>query len=198
MAKLTSGNLTLEIRFREFDAAGWVQYEILFLWKNKPIIDDALLKRDSEYWRARNYSAFKANQYERDDLIAKIEKALETNEPAYWQPLEPDVIIAIYPEMFFPFLETKLEILYESEGFRQQREQREKRKQEIGKLPDDPITLIVFVDVYNFEHSEAYTGEGPALIMCPNRSEMEAFCAELKQEYLYFQRKYKIEDSQNE
>jgi hypothetical protein len=73
MAKLTSGNLALEIRFREVDEAGWVQYEILFLWKNKPIIDDALLKRDNEYWQARNYGALKSNQYERDDLIAKIE-----------------------------------------------------------------------------------------------------------------------------
>jgi hypothetical protein len=197
MAKLTSGNLTLEIRFREFDAAGWVQYEILFLWENKPIINDALLKRCNEYWQARNYGAFKANQYERDDLIAKIEKALETNEPVHWQPLEPDVIIAIYPEMYFPFLETKLEVLYESEDFRQKREQREKRKQEAGKLPDDPITFIIFVDAYNFENSDAYSGQGPALIMCLNRSEIEAFCSELKKEYSDFSKKHKIDDSQN-
>ena len=73
MAKLTSGNLTLEIRFREFDEAGWVQNEILFLWENKAIVNDALLKRCNDHWQARNYGAFKANQYERDDLIAKIE-----------------------------------------------------------------------------------------------------------------------------
>jgi hypothetical protein len=180
MAKLTSGNLTLEIRFREFDDAGWVQYEILFLWENKPIINDALLKRCNKHWQARNYGAFKANQYERDDLIAKLEKVLETNEPGYWEPLEPDIIIGIYPEIAFPFLRSKLEILYESEEFRQSREHREKSKQETGKLPDDPITLIVFVDAYNFENSDGYSGEGPALIMSPARSALELFCSELK------------------
>ena len=130
-------------------------------------------------------------------MIAKIEKALETNEPGYWEPLDPDVTIAIYPEMFFPFLRSKFEILYESEDFKQSREQREKRKQETGKLPDDPINLIVFIDAYNFENSDAYSGEGPALIMCPDRSALEFFCSELKQEYLDFLKKYKIADSQN-
>ena len=41
MAKLNRGNLTFEFRFNEYDAEGWVQYEVLFSWSGKPIINDS-------------------------------------------------------------------------------------------------------------------------------------------------------------
>jgi hypothetical protein len=180
MAKLTSNQLTLEIRFREFDKAGWVQYEVLFLWQDLPIVNDALLKRDGKYWSARSFGAFKANDYERDDLIATIEKVLETNQSDYWQPIEPDVTLAIYPEMEFPFLESHWQPVAESDEDRQVEENREQGEQAVeGKLPDDWITLIAAVDTYNFKGSRAYSGEGLALIMCPTRQELEQFCADL-------------------
>jgi len=170
MAKLKSGHLTLEITYQEIDKEEWVQYEIRFLWQNEPIVNDALLKRQTEYWRKRKIGAFKANQYREDDLIATIEKVLISNEADYWEPLEPDVTIGIYPGRYFPFVhvntlqEQKIEIDSDSK--------------------DDVITIIVAVDMYNFQGSEAYYGESIALIMIPTRQALETFISELKQEYL--------------
>ncbi|MFQ6072795.1 MAG: hypothetical protein ACE5KT_08875, partial [Methanosarcinales archaeon] len=117
MAKLQSDNLTLEINFTTFDYE-WVNYEIFFYWEDNIIINDSILKRSSEYWSKRRIGSFLANEYRKDTLIETIKKVLDTNEPDYWEPIEPDVIIAIYPEMFFPFLKSHWEPIYEGEGAR--------------------------------------------------------------------------------
>ncbi len=195
MAKLTSNHLTLEIRFREFDKAGWVQYEVFFLWQNQPLVNDALLKRDRAYWNARSTGAFKANDYERDDLITIIEKVLETNQPEYWQPIEPDVTVAFYPNMEFPFLESHWQWVEEDDESRQTEEAAEQHKPIAEDAPpDDWITLIVAVDTYNLKDSHGYSGEGLALIICPTRQQLEEFCAELKREYQEFVEKYKVNE----
>jgi hypothetical protein len=196
MAKLTSNHLTLEIRFREFDKAGWVQYEVFFLWQDQPLVNDALLKRGREYWNARSRGAFKANDYERDDLIATIEKVLETNQPEYWQPIEPDVTVALYPQMDFPFLESHWQRVEEGDENQQTEEDTERNRPiiEDDLPPDDWITLIAAVDTYNLKDSRGYSGEGLALIMCPTRQQLEEFCAELKREYQEFVEKYKVNE----
>jgi hypothetical protein len=195
MAKLTSNHLTLEIRFREFDKGGWVQYEVLFLWQDQPLVNDALLKRDRAYWNARSTGAFKANDYERDDLIATIEKVLETNQPEYWQPLEPDVTIAIYPGMDFPFLESHWQPVEEDDACQQVAGDEAQREPASDDEPqDDWVTLIVVVDTYNLKDARSYSGEGLALIMRPTRQELEVFCADLKREYQDFAEKYKVNE----
>ncbi len=194
MAKLTSNRLTLEISFREFDKAGWVQYEVLFLWENEPLINDALLKRHNEHWSARSFGAFKANQYRQDDLITTIEKVLETNEPDYWEPLDPDVIIAIYPDTFFPMLKSHYRLVRESDESSSRRELRKQKAKD--KLPDDPMAMIVFVDTYNLKNADSYSSEGLALIVSPTRQELETFCMQLRQEYSEFKTKYQVDEYQ--
>ena len=62
MARLGQGYLAL-------DAEGWLNYDIAFLWQNEPIINDAVLKREPQYWADRRPGTFKACSYGGDGLI---------------------------------------------------------------------------------------------------------------------------------
>lgn len=193
MAKLTYKSLSLEIKYVGFKA-GDVQYEIAFLWEGESMINDALLKRNTSYWSSRSKGAFLANEFEKDSLIETIEKVLESNESDYWEPCDPDVTIAIYPEMFFPFLKSHYEIAWMSEKAKRAREEYEREKMEKGRLPDDPFTVIAFVDAYNFRNSTAYCGSGIALNMIVERKDVETFCSDLKKEYAEFKEKFKVDE----
>ncbi|MDM8548801.1 hypothetical protein QUF72_01935 [Desulfobacterales bacterium HSG2] len=196
MAILKSELLSLEISFTRFDEAGWVHYEICFRWKNELIINDKILKRDGEYWGARKTGSFLANEYERDGLTRVISQVLNSNEPEYWEPMEPDMIVAIYPEMYFPFMKSHHKLVYERDEHRKEREEREKRKKESGRLPDDIFTIIVFIDAYNFKDSNAYYGEGISLHLIADRETLEKFNSELSKEYAEFKEKYKLDEYQ--
>ncbi len=96
MAKLQKDNLTLGINFTRLEDE-WIAYEISFLWKNKPIINEDILKKD-RWWNKRKYGTFLANDYGKDSLIETIKKSIETSKNEYWEPIEPDAKISIYPE----------------------------------------------------------------------------------------------------
>ena len=103
MAKLQSDHLALEIKFKSFEYE-WINYDIIFYWKDDIIVNNSILKREGEWWKKRNYGTFIADDYEEDHLIDTIKEVLKTNKAEYWEPLEPDVTMAIYPNKFFPFL----------------------------------------------------------------------------------------------
>ncbi len=193
MAKLESDSLSLEIAFRGFEY-GWVQYEIAFLWEGEGMINDSLLKRWSSYWNSRTNGRFLANDYEADILIRTLEKILETDKAEYWQPMEPDITIAVYPNEFFPFLKSHYKIIYKSDEAKKKSEEYEKLKREKGKLPSDLFTIIVFIDAYNFRNCEAYQSEGISLHLIVERENLESFCNRLKTEYLEFKEKYKVDE----
>jgi hypothetical protein len=193
MAKLSAESLTLEITFTGFEA-GDVLYEIAFLFEGESMINDALLKRSSAYWSSRRPSVFPACDYEKDYLIETIEKVLETNQPEYWEPYEPDVILAIYPEMHFPFLRSHYQVIWKNSRTKEEVERRERKKLEQGKLPDDPITLICFIDAYNFRNTRTYCESGVALHLTVERKDLELFCLELKKEYAHFKEDFKPEE----
>ena len=195
MALLKSELLSLEINFVGFEY-GWVQYEIYFRWENEPIINDNLLKRDGEYWGSRKIGSFLANEDEKDRLIDTISKVLQTNESQYWEPIDPDIIVAIYPEMYFPFQRSHYTLIHESEDYKKKRGEREKLKKELGSLPDDSFTIIVFIDAYNFKNSDAYYGEGISLHLIVDRVTLENFNSELSREYSEFKEKYKVDEHQ--
>jgi len=186
MAKLSSQNLTLEIRYKNFQA-GDVQYEIGFLWENESMINDALLKRWSDYWRSRRKGYFLANEYEKDRLIGTIEKALQIDEPAYWKSLDPDLIFAIYPKKCFPFFEPCEEWIGEDDEAKSEQANQEKR-------PDGWFTVIAFIDAYNFQNCKGYSDSGIALHLLVARKDVESFCASLKEEYAEFKQKYKVDE----
>lgn len=178
MAKLQSDNLILEIKLKPFEYE-WVNYDIRFYWKDDIIINDNILKKEGEYWGKRSHGTFIANDYERDHLIDTIRKVLDTNEADYWEPLEPDAKIAIYPEKFFPFLKSHWVLVDDEE--KQENEKLEKEKQD--KHEDDLFTIMTFIDSYNFKGGSSYSEEGISLHMVVTRKDLEKFVADLEIEY---------------
>ena len=183
MARLISGNLAFEFRFIEIDKNGWVQYEFAFLWEGEPLVNDRLLKRDGLYWLKRRVGSFKANERAADTLLPVLAEVLRTNEPNYWQPAEPNVVIAFYPEMAFPFLQAAPTTVLSEDRL---------RAKELygGKLPDDPINMIVFVDTHNLRHGKPYSGEGLSLMLNPTREMLQLFYDDLSHEYEKFRQQY--------
>jgi len=172
MAKLQSGDLSLEIKFNSFEPY-WVAYEVKFSWKDDVIINDAILKRTGEFWGKRSYGTFLANDYERDQLIDTIKKVLNTGEPDYWEPVEPDIVIAIYPDMYFPFMKSHWTLVYEGD----------RKQEEMESENGNCFTIITFIDSYNFKDAGAYSGSGISLHLIVKREALENFVTELETEY---------------
>ena len=182
MAKLKSDGLTLEVRFDRFEE-DWISYEIEFRWKDDVIINNSILKRTGKYWIRRSYGAFLANDYKEDCLIGTIRKTLETNNPEYWEPVEPDAKIAIYPNDFFPFLESHwITIEDDDNEIKEENVQNQEKEKIKEKHPDDLFTIITMIDSYNFRNSNSYSGQGVALHLIVTREDLEKFANDLELE----------------
>lgn len=181
MARLQSKDLTLEIKFNRLEE-DWVAYEISFLWKNDIIVNDDILKRD-RWWDKRRYGTFLANDYEKDYLIETIKNCLNTNKPEYWEPIEPDAKIGIYPEMYFPFLKDHW-VDVEETGEKIIQADFQDEKQDTSKY--ELFTIIIFIDKYNFEGCDAYSGGGISLHLIVTRKDLEDFVTDLETEYNEF------------
>jgi len=176
MAKIQSNNLALEIKFNRFEDE-WIAYEISFLWKYKIIINDDILKKD-RWWDRRKYGNFLVNDYEKDYLIETLKKVLETNKSEYWEPIEPDAKIAIYPESYFPFLKdhwVKVDDTCEKII------QVDNDKQDTNNY--ELFTIITFIDTYNFIDCRSYSSEGISLHLIVTRKDLEKFVTDLETEY---------------
>ena len=165
------------------------------------IIDPTNMKVVEADFKCReNYApgAISANDHRGCELLPVLKKVIETNQPDFWEPIEPDVIIAIYPEMFFPFLGGKGELTWQSDETRRKSEERAILKAEKGVLPDDIITLICCVDSYAFKNSGAYCGNGISLHLIVERHEIEKFYEELKTEYIEFKKRFNVDELNRE
>lgn len=63
-----------------------------------------------------------------------LKRVLKEDKADYWEPMEPDIVVAIYPEDYFPFLPSHHKLLYESDEHKAKREAREALKKE-GSCP---------------------------------------------------------------
>ncbi len=160
MAKLQSENLTLEIEFTKLEEE-WIAYEISFLWRNGPIINDSIMKKN-RWMSKRRYGTFLVNDYEKDSLIETIKKSVETGISGFWEPVEPDVRVTISQNVYFPFLTNP--ILSK-------------------KYRDDTFTIVVLIDTYNFEGCDAYSSDGISLNMTIRKKDLEKFVVDLEEEY---------------
>lgn len=168
MAILKSGNLSLHINFKKLED-DWIAYEMSFLWKDKPIINDDIFKK-GRWWDKRQYGTFLADDYKVDFLIDTLKKSIDTDNMQFWEPIEPDVKIAIYPNILFPFLKIDTTDISEVEIEEELSE---------GKF----FTLLIFVDVYNFEGCGAYSSEGVSLHMIVEKEDLIKFIADMEEEY---------------
>lgn len=197
MAILSSYNLGLEIRFIELDSNNWVQYEIRFLYKDEPMAVDSQLKRSPEHWSKRSPGAFLANQYGQDGFLPTLWRALETEQPQFFTPIDPDVTLAIYPRQVFPRVGQEWSLIYRSQEDEQDEQDAALIREVAGALdaplPDDPFTVVLKVDMYNYGHTPMYMGSGPALILLVKRHELLAFTEALQREYDAFCAQWGIE-----
>ncbi len=192
MAILKNDDLSFEFNYTGFEC-GWVQYQFYFRWKGESVIRHDLLKDWSEYWASRPTGAFLANEHRQDTLIPFLKNVLEKDEPDYWEPLEPDIIVAVYPGMYFPFLPSHMKLIYERDEIKAKRIAREQEKAKKGKLPDDAFTFIAFVDAYNLKDARAYQGQGLSWQMIVHRNALEQFVADLEEEYRVFKESFGVD-----
>ena len=184
MAILRDDQLSLEFVFKEVDDCLWLQYELYFRWDDHDVFHDELLKRSPIGWAGRTKNALMANEHQEDSFLPILEKAVDALEPLCWEPSEPDIKIAFYPEQSFPFIPNRYKEIYVSDYCLRQREERRLRKaRNNGRLPDDVITMIVFADSYNFKDCGVYCGSGFGMFLSPTRAQLSTFYTELKCEY---------------
>lgn len=193
MAVLQSGNLSFDFQFAEFDD-GYIRYKFSFLWRDEPVMNDAILKRGNDYWDKRPVGGFLADEFREEIFVPFLRRILEEDKADYWESLDPDVTVAIYPDEYFPFLKSHWVLLHESEEQKQEREAQLQRKKERGKLPDDSYTIIIFVDAYNFKGEGVYQGDGFSLQMMVNRTTLEAFADALAREYEEFKKQFNVDE----
>jgi hypothetical protein len=193
MAVLQSGNLSFEFQFVNFEN-GYITYHLFLLWQGQPVMNSEILKRGNDYRNNYGKSGFIADEFRGDRFVPFLRRILEEDKADYWQSLDPDVTVAIYPDEYFPFLESHWVIIHESEKLRQEREAQIQRKKEQGKLPDDSYTIIVFVDAYNFKGENVYQGDGFSLQMIVDRASLEAFADALTDEYEEFKKEFGIDE----
>jgi hypothetical protein len=103
MATLFAGELSLEIAHREF-TYGWVHYDICLRWRGQPLLDDAMLRRDGEIRARRGEGAIDAGEIGECGALPLLRSVLETNQPRYWEPMDPDIVLAVYTKDHFPFM----------------------------------------------------------------------------------------------
>lgn len=200
MAKLSNEKMTLELTFTGYEYK-WVGYEIKFLWEAIPVINDAVLKRVNEHWNKRSKGAFIASDDERDRLIPVIKKVLETDTPDYWQPIDPDVTIEIYPDDLdlYPPVESHFRVIKICDEWVNDAKKREELKKKIGQLDDDLFVVVTRIDAYNFKNQDAYCNFGTShsccisLLLTISRADLKQFVADLETEYKDLCNRYGIE-----
>jgi hypothetical protein len=177
MAELQALNWVLEVRyFPQPHERGGLRYEIFFRYKGEPIVRDELLKRAPKVWEDRTPGAFLAHQQGACSLVPTLAQVLKTGEHTYWRPDEPDVTLAFYPGVVFPFID--MDVSRPSGNIS-------------GMHSDDlPIAVIAMIDSYNFGFEFAYQGLGPALILHVRRPVLEAFHDDLQAELEAFLEEY--------
>jgi len=159
MAILRNRDLSLEVQYRAFER-GWVEYAIWVRWKDEPVINDAILKRRGPYWGKRPKGAFLASQEQECGILPLLRKVLETNQADYWEPLDPDILLAIYPDDGFPFLPSRWQQLYDRPDLGEKFEAEEKERRAKPRRPDDLMELMLSVDIYNLDGCDAYSASG--------------------------------------
>ena len=195
LSNCSTDDLSFEFNYSGFEG-GWIEYQFYFRWRGDNIINDRVLEEGGDYWGNRTEGSFLAREYEVDGLTRLLKEVLEKNQADYWDPVEPDILVALYPDQFFPFLPSHYRLIHESDEHKAKHEAREKLKKEQGNQPDDLFTFIAFVDVYNLKHADAYYGSGLSLQMIVSREKLEAFLYNLETEYQAFKEKFIVDEWQ--
>lgn len=179
MAKLQSDGFVLEMTLRCDGTAG-VVYDLTFTWKGIPIVNDEVIKRENDWWGRAKPSSFFFTEYGEVKPVQFFRNMLHAIKSDYFEPMDPDIRITIHPIHAFP--EDRSRLLWEADHVKKAREEREKLKKALGKLPDDVFQIEFFLDTYNFKECGAYSGDGIGFNFLVDRTALEAFVDQLEAE----------------
>lgn len=207
MARLVAGKQFLELRIRPDRTKHpvWFWYDLVFGFQDggqRPL--DFLYPEGCGGWPKRTWTfpgpdgsrphekpvpagvmpGMRVDDIASDELTPALEQALAKNEPAVWTTADDDVVVAIYPDAWFPFLPPP-DRSSEPEQSRQWRMDEARRKSEAGgKLPDDPMTVIAMAGQSAFagDGDDLRRDSGVAIVLVVTRAEVERFYEELKRE----------------
>ncbi|NRG16228.1 hypothetical protein HPQ64_00835 [Rhizobiales bacterium] len=192
MAILQSGDLALEIVHSDFEH-GWVSYDVGLLWKGESIVNDAILKRTTEYWASRGVGVIRASEDEACSLLPFLKRVLRTNESDYWAPTEPDISLTIITDGRFP----DMPVPRDGELARPESGAGESGDADANAnalSPDDWIRLLLSVDTYNFTDAIKYSGQGICIRLSVTRADLERFYYRLRVEYLRFRYDFAVDE----
>jgi hypothetical protein len=177
MAILSSGTIKFEF---QYSGKGhyWIYHSVRVTKNDSPLIADHVFKEYSDEYP----DIILSDEFEIDSFIPFLKEVTDKNQADYWEPEEPKIIVALYPDMYFPFLKPHGEVIYESEQLKAQRESRQKLKKEKGKLPDDTFTMIIFFDEFNFNDVSLYSSQGISFHLIVTRIMLERFISDLEVE----------------
>ncbi|MBF0516680.1 MAG: hypothetical protein HQK97_06100 [Nitrospirae bacterium] len=111
-----------------------------------------------------------------------FKEMLDATKSDYLQPIDPDIRITIDPIHVFPEDRGKHILIYEADHIKKERQERQQRKRELGKLPDDLFKISFFLDTYNFSECWGYSSDGITFTFLVTRAELEIFIDTLEQE----------------
>lgn len=202
MATITCREFSLDIEFTQ-RGEDFIAYYISLTRNGVPVINPRIYDGLSREGQKRVRGAGADDTGER--LIATLEWALQNNQATYWEPVDPDVTLAIYPDDVFPLDPAHRKVVrfnegspfdlsrptlapneievWTSEEADEEDAKYEAKKQALGgKHPDDLVCLILSIS-NNVFGGEGYSHTGPALILHPTRRKVSAFVRALKSEY---------------
>lgn len=178
MANLKSEGKAIEVTIIKFGLENEINYEVRPLINGNPVLNDSILWDDKKRTQ-RKEGAIAIEDYGRERLIQLLKTILETEEPGYFQPLEPGFIFAIYPHFFYPFDKKDFDNLF------QFWRARETARRNGGPVPagEDEWTVILSIDPIKYIGMDASGVDGPSMIMVVERNDVEQFLKDLEKEY---------------
>lgn len=176
-------DIKVEIEFQSYKYGG-PHYHFRFLYGERPLFNPELFEKE---W-------VEVDEYEEDTLIPFLERAMEVDATAYWEPTDPDVILEIESSRS----PVGYDRVWGVGMWWRSWEEHEKAKAEWAKKVAESdqsdndyfdLTFIVEEDrMKKFEGMKyrGYGATGPAVRMFASRKELQAFVDDLRREYRQF------------
>lgn len=186
-------NLSVEIRYHDFpgEEYDWIQYLLFFRHNGKPIVRESDLKQDAKWHENRPPDALWIEDDGADFILPMVRMALNTNVPVYFEMLEEDLTLSIFPSRYHPRLHIS------SKNYCCSREEALQQTAEIQANYDrySPAHYDFIFEFHTriFSDDSPFASNGLLFRITAKRQEVERFNEELTDEYHAFNRNYNLD-----
>lgn len=193
MAKITSGDLSVEVQFVDYSDEE-INYHLKLTYGGFPIFNPALMAKEF----------FSVCEGDIDSLIPALEEVLCTDtESVLWEPALSEIELEITPH---PELGLKSWNKIIGTPLSSEQEEKMRRVDDLKEMgaysPEDFFRFQFQVCTSEFkemsiENKGGYFGDALKLCVMVQRHQLEKFSSELEEEYIGFCKKFKITDPRN-